>query len=289
MKEKIINLAHSGGISQIGIVNAEVFFDLGSVLEKHNVAPMTEPNINIRINPFLLMTDARAIIVCLFPYYANSEKANISKYARGEDYHSVIAKRLSQIKDFLESNAYKAEIYADNSPLNDRYLAYKAGLGFIGRNGFLINPLYGTYTFIGYIITDCPLEPDTPSAQSCANCMRCVQNCPGHALSQNGQSDFTKCLSYITQKKGDLTADEKRIVKQNGSAWGCDVCQDVCPHNINAKKTDFPEFAQNLICTLDIDEHISNKEFKRRYSDRAFAWRGKNVILRNLKVLENDD
>lgn len=289
MKEKIIKLAYEAGISQIGVAEAEVFADLGSVLRRYGTVPMTEPDANVRINPFLLMPEAKSIIVCLFPYYAGSEPSNISKYARGEDYHIVINKRLSPIKEFLENNGYCARIYADNSPLNDRYLAYKAGLGFIGRNGFLINPLYGTYTFIGYIITSCPLKSDTPSEQSCMNCMRCIQSCPGHALSAEHKFDFNKCLSFITQKKGELTQSEMTLMKKYASVWGCDVCQDVCPHNKNAAVSDICEFVHGLIHTLDIDENISNKEFKRRYSNRAFAWRGKNVILRNLKALKNDD
>lgn len=285
MKEKIIKLAESIDITQIGILKAEVFSDLGDILYKHDSVPMVTDNTNERINPFLLMSEAKSIIVCLFPYFTDVPKGNISKYAYGTDYHTVIQNKLSSIKVFLENSGYKAEIHADNSPLNDRYLAYKAGLGFIGENGFLINPTYGSYTFIGYIITDCPLTPDTPLENTCMKCMQCIKSCPGSAISENHRFNHEKCLSYITQKKGELTEEEQSIIKKYGSVWGCDMCQDVCPHNKNVPSSPFEEFTENTISVLEIDESISNKEFKRKYSDRAFSWRGKNVLLRNLKIL----
>jgi len=287
MKEQIIKLAGSIGITEAGIVQAGVFSDLGDILCMHKNTPMVPENIDERINPFLLMSDAKSIIVCLFPYYTTAPKGNISKYAYGEDYHYVTERKLSKVKALLESKGYKAQIYADNTPLNDRYLAYKAGLGFIGKNGFLINPLYGTYTFIGYIITDCPLTPDTPLENTCMQCMQCIKSCPGGALSECGSFDAQKCLSYITQKKGELSEDEKNIIKKSGSIWGCDVCQDVCPHNKNVPVSPFEEFTKNIISDLELDGEISNREFKRNYAKRAFSWRGKAVLLRNLNIIKN--
>lgn len=286
MKSELIDLAGIIGISQIGVAAAEVFTDLGSILAKHPTPPMTTHDIDERINPFLLMPNAKSIITALFPYFNGNKKSNISKYAQGEDYHSVIKQKLSPLKSYLENRGYTAEIYADNSPLNDRYLAYKAGLGFIGKNGFLINPKYGTYTFIGYIITDCMLPPDTPLTLSCMDCMQCVRHCCGNALSENYGFDAEKCLSYITQKKGELTESEQGLIKSNATVWGCDKCQDVCPHNRNIPLSPFKEFTDNNIELLELDTDISNKQFKQKYANRAFSWRGKSVLLRNLNILE---
>lgn len=286
MKNKIIQTANNAGITQIGIVKAEVFSDLGNILQNRKQVPMTTDNIDERINPFLIMPEVKSIIVCLFPYFSDNTPHNISKYAHGIDYHTVIKHKLACIVDLLAENGFKAEIHADNSNLNDRYLAYKAGLGFIGENGFIINPVYGTYTFIGYVLTDCALPPDKPVNMSCIKCRQCIKSCPGQALSDNHMFDAEKCLSYITQKKGELSEHEENLIKESGSIWGCDVCQDVCPHNKNIKPTDFKEFSENLIHQLCVDENMSNKEFRRTYGDRAFAWRGKSVLIRNINILK---
>lgn len=285
MKNQLKQLGLSVGITQFGVVKADVFTDLAAVLESHSDVPMVCGEINERINPFLLMPSAKSIIVCLFPYYSGNTVHNISKYAHGLDYHTVIKQKLSVLCGCLAENGFSAEIYADNSPLNDRYLAYKAGLGFIGENGFLINPVFGTYTFIGSVLTDCPLDADTPMNISCIKCMKCISSCPGEALGKNHSFNAEKCLSYITQKKGELSVAEQTLVKKGGSIWGCDICQDVCPHNKNIPISPFDEFCENLIQNLHIDEEMSNKEFKRRYGNRAFAWRGKSVILRNMNIL----
>lgn len=286
MRELIEKAAREAKISQIGFLRAEVFYDLGAVLGECCDVPMTEPDVQKRINPFLIMEDAQTIIACICSYYCGNHAGNISKYARGTDYHFVMKDKLSKICAVLERNGYKAQMFSDNGVLNDRYIAVRAGLGFIGRNGFLINDRFGTYTFIGYIITDCQIEPNEYARKSCINCKRCINACPTGALGENG-TDGYKCLSYITQKKGALTDEEKQLIRASGCAWGCDICQDVCPHNSHIELTDIDEFKENIIDVLEIDENISNKEFKRIYADRAFSWRGKAPILRNLEILSD--
>ncbi|MCX7714566.1 MAG: tRNA epoxyqueuosine(34) reductase QueG [Clostridia bacterium] len=289
MKERIREIAVNVGISQIGTVKAEVFYDLGTLLERKGKIPMTSSNIESRINPFLLMPEAKSIIVCLFPYHAKTQRGNISKYAQGMDYHGVVKDKLSHIIDFLNENDFLAKAFCDNANLNERYLAYKAGLGFYGKNGFLINPIYGTYTFIGYILTDCNLETDKPLSLSCADCLKCIKACPGGALDKNFGFHAEKCVSYITQKKGMLSDEETRLLKESGYVWGCDICQDVCPHNKQILCTEIDEFRSNLIQNLTLDKETSNRDFKKMYSHRAFAWRGKSTLLRNLDIMNEND
>lgn len=286
MKELIEKKAREIKISQTGFLKAEVFYDLGDVLGGHCDVPMTEPDVQKRINPFLIMEDAKTIIACLCSYYCGERSGNLSKYARGVDYHFVMEDKLSQICGLLEEHGYKAQAFSDNGALNDRYIAVRAGLGFIGKNGFLINEKYGTYTFIGYIITNCAIEPSEYKLTRCAECGRCMRACPTGALGADGIDGY-KCLSYITQKKGELTAEERAVMRRCGSAWGCDICQDVCPHNKNIMQTDIDEFSTDLIDALELDENISNREFKRKYGRRAFAWRGKTPLLRNLKIISD--
>ena len=108
--------------------------------------------------------------------------------------------------------------------------------------------------------------------------------CPGKALTEEGFNE-SLCASYLTQKKGDLTQSEKNIIKNSSSAWGCDICQNVCPMNADIQKSPLTEFTEDLILCIK-NEYISNREFKRKYADRAFSWRGKSVIDRNLAILD---
>ena len=120
--------------------------------------------------------------------------------------------------------------------------------------------------------------------RGCLGCRKCIKACPTGALGECG-TDGYKCLSYITQKKGELTQQEQELMRKCGTVWGCDICQDVCPHNADAEQTDIDEFREDLIDTLKLDSNISNKEFRRIYGKRAFAWRGKAVLVRNLEIL----
>lgn len=225
--------------------------------------------------------------VMLFPYYTpKEENSNISVYTYSEDYHIIIKKYLGKVAEFIKSKGdYKTEVFVDVSPYNDIELAFKAGLGVIGENKLLINDQYGTFHFIGYVITDMPLEESHPLENKCLKCNKCINVCPTGTLKNN---DFTKCLSEITQKKGELSENEKRLIKENNTAFGCDICQLVCPMN-NFKITPLDDFKQNKITSIKKSdfEGLSNKEFKEKYKNRAFSWRGKQVLLRNLDVLES--
>ncbi len=228
-------------------------------------------------------------VVMLFPYYSGKdENGNISVYTYSKDYHIIVKEYLKKVADFIKNSGnYKAEFYVDVSPFNDVELGFNAGLGVVGKNRLLINDKYGSLCFIGYVITDKPLDVSKPLESKCLDCNKCTDACPTGAL-KNG--DFTKCLSEITQKKGELTENEQQTILKNGSAFGCDVCQMVCPMN-NFNITPIEEFKIDLITRIKKSdfENLSNKEFKEKYGNRAFSWRGKNVLIRNLEILENQE
>lgn len=227
----------------------------------------------------------QSAVVCLFPYFSEYRPGNLSVYAYSTDYHIIVRDKLKLICDFLlESGASRAEGFADIGPSIDKDLAYHAGLGFYGKNSLMINPRLGSYFFIGYVLTDMRLEPDAPVEGSCLGCGRCVAACPGNAL-ENGFCE-ERCASAISQKKGELTADEAALLKKAGYVFGCDICQKVCPHN-DAAFSPMPEFLQDRIFTVteDMLDRLSNREFRQRYGRYAFAWRGKSVLVRNLKIL----
>ena len=231
--------------------------------------------------------NGKSAIVCLFPYFTGFNEGNLSLYARSIDYHLLIKNKLSMVCEFIRSLSSQAdcEIFADIGAEVDRQLAFNAGLGFYGKNGMLINDDFGSWFFIGYILCSLPLQPDSPLEKQCMGCNKCIESCAGGALDKG--FDISRCASHISQKKGDLTESEIAILKKSGLIFGCDVCQRVCPHN-NITPKPMKEFTEDLIHSVSLEdiENLSNKEFMRKYKNRAFSWRGKNVVLRNLHILK---
>ena len=296
MKKDLIKFCESLGIDNVGIAPVEIYKDFESIykrqIERGHICGFEEKNIEKRISPYLTLEDASSVIVCLFPYYSESkEGANISKYAYTLDYHLIVKRFLEIIgeylKDKIDNFHYKA--FVDNGPLSDRYVAYKAGLGFFGINNHIITDKYGSYIFIGYIINNYNFEPDMPQNRTCIQCFNCVKACPGQCILGDFTINPLRCKSFITQKKGQLSDSDRIILKKTNLIWGCDVCQDVCPHNMNIEKTDIKEFKENLIYNIEYEElkHISNKEFMRRYGNRAFSWRGKGILIRNHAIIND--
>ncbi len=230
---------------------------------------------------------AKTALMGLIPYYPEeydaAEKKTVSVYAAAKDYH-LFVKRLQENAAPEIEKAYPGfhfAFFTDRSPIDERDAAARAGLGIIGRNGLLINEKHSSFVFIFEIITD--LETDFCGAEPeyCENCGLCGKACPAGG-------DMTLCLSSLTQKKGALTGDEQQQILKSGCAWGCDLCQEVCPHTKKAREagtlyTDIPFFRENLIFTPDKDSISDEKDF----GERAYSWRGADTILRNIKLLDN--
>lgn len=288
MKERIKKYADELNIEYIGVAPVKRYDELEARInirrEKYGISQFEEADVEKRVNPYLTYPWAKSIVVCLFPYYTGEdEDANISKYARIPDYHIVAKEKLQQIAKFIEQESgTHCECFADTGVLHDRYLAHLAGLGFFGMNTCLINEKYGTYFFIGYIVTDLELEQDTPQKRKCIGCGNCVKNCPGGALYSDGHLNANKCVSYITQIK-EPTQEQKEILKSQQMIYGCDRCQEVCPHNANPIKTPIVEFYEKRQPKLEKNQllSMSNREFKQKYGEFPFSWRGKATILKN--------
>ena len=293
-KEKLKEFCSSIGLKCVGIAGVGPYYDLEKIIKQKlsngHFTGMEEEIIEKRVNPRLIMENAKSIIVCAFPYYVDEvEESNLSKYCYGEDYHIVAKRYLQKICDFLEEkiNNFEYKFFVDNGPLVDRYLAYQSGIGYFGINNNIITDEYGSYIFIGYIVNNYEFYADDPLPKTCIKCNKCVKYCPGNAILGNFELNPRRCLSYITQKKDDLSEEEINLIKENKMVFGCDICQEVCPHNKGISITNIEEFKTNLITKLDYNEinDISNKEFKRRYGNRAFSWRGKKIIQRNIEII----
>lgn len=234
-----------------------------------------------------LCPGAKTILVGAFPYYAGDTPGNLSLYCRGEDYHLVLGRRLQTVVDGLAQQHPDHHFIpgADNNPVPELAAAELAGVGWRGRHGLRIVPPYGSYVFLGTILTDLDLSQTGPSPGTLcgAHCRACQKACPTGALTDTG-CDLSKCLSELTQKKGDLPPEAAAQITHSPTVWGCDLCQRACPHNQNAVLTPLPEFREDLLPSLTLEdlEGLSNKAFRRQYAARAFSWRGIAPLKRNL-------
>lgn len=239
-----------------------------------------------------LPQNPQSVIAVLFPYYTGEQAdRNVCRYATLPDYHTVCTEILcSAAKAMQESGIISGEYaaFADNSPFYEVELAIRAGLGFRGRNNLLISPKHGSFLFIGELVTQTPLpignifeESKTDKAQSlCNDCGLCASVCPGGCINPvTGEMDYSRCVSAITQKKGELTEEEAELMRASGLAWGCDRCQDSCLYNQGIDITRISGF------TNDIENTVTLKNIDSLLKTRAFGWRGRAVIERNLEII----
>lgn len=276
-------------IYEFGVASWPLPENAKSILYESNPCPFTAANVEERLLGTSLFTPKSAI-VCLFPYYVeHKDPSNLSRYTWATDYHLVINEYLKKLIEKLQIMNTDAQfsIHCDTSPLADRYMAYLAGLGFYGKNNCFISPKWGSYVVIGTILTTLEFEPNTPLEQSCMGCNRCITACLGQCLGHE-EFKYDTCKSYLTQKKGELTDQEQHIIAKTPLVFGCDVCQEVCPHNQGIPTTPIPEFQQiEPHIAIDELEMLTNKEFKAKYGHRAFSWRGKKILMRNQEIIEN--
>ncbi|MBA3496059.1 MAG: tRNA epoxyqueuosine(34) reductase QueG [Gemmatimonadota bacterium] len=247
-----------------------------------------------RKDPSLTVPEALSVVVLLENYYSPETAADraaprVAKYARGEDYHRVTLQRLGQLADFLlERGARVAHPWVDNGPIPERELARRAGLGWIGKNTMLIRPGAGSYCFIGTIFTDLPLPADPPFATDhCGTCTQCLDACPTGAFVEPHVLDATRCISYLTiEQKGPIAGDLAE--RMQGWAFGCDICNDVCPWNRRfAEPTTVAELLpRRTLAGVDetLFEAMDDAEFRRRFGDTPFERPGLAGMRRNVRA-----
>ncbi|WIF94978.1 tRNA epoxyqueuosine(34) reductase QueG [Caminicella sporogenes] len=298
IKKEIIRYSQKIGIDLIGFIKAEPLEELRGLLNdrksKNYLSGFEEEDIEKRINPALTMKEANTIIVIAMSYYIDDKEINypkkykycgyISRSAWGMDYHIILKDKMEQLISFIKNKVdkLKYKYFVDTGPLVDRYLAYKANIGWYGKNNCIINKDYGSWIFIGYILCNLDIESDKFCKNSCLSCNKCINSCPTGALKDNYNYNAKKCISYLTQTKEEI--DYSLREKMGNNIYGCDTCQSVCPHNqkIISKKNYPNEFTYypNLLEILE----MSNKEFKEKYKMTAAGWRGKNIIRRNALI-----
>jgi epoxyqueuosine reductase len=247
-----------------------------------------------RKNPRINVPESLAVVVLLENYYTPDDEADlraprVAKFARGQDYHRVTLGRLDRLAEYLRSRgATVAHSYVDDGPVPERALAHRAGLGWIGKNTMLIRPGAGSFFFIGSIFTDLPLPPDAPfETDHCGSCTRCLDACPTRAFVAPHVLDATRCISYLTiEQRGPIP--EALVPRLEGYAFGCDICNDVCPWNERfAEATTVPEL-QPRHTLADVDEEaferMDEAEFTRRYGGTTFERPGLAGMRRNVRA-----
>jgi epoxyqueuosine reductase len=301
LKDEIIKIAPSLGIDKIGFATADPFLDLKDILVKHREAGresgFEEPDLDKRVYPELSFKDPRSIISIAVAYPSKMKnppksvpgayRGIVSRSAWGEDYHRVLRRRLEALEQFLRERVpgVRTEIMVDTGSFSDRAVAERAGIGWSGKNCAVITPEWGSWVYLGEMVTNIPFEPDTPVTEDCGDCTICIDACPTGALVGPGQLNSSRCISFVTQTKGSVSDEMKE--KIGNRLYGCDTCQVVCPKNKGLNWTHHedlqpdPELVKPLLTPLLT---LSNKEFKQKYGHSAAAWRGKKPIQRNAVI-----
>lgn len=254
---------------------------------------------DMRVDPTKLVPGAKSVISVAYNYYttekqADSEAPKVSMYAFGRDYHKVVKNKLKLLFTYVQSVAgdIYGRAFVDSAPVLEKDWAARSGLGWRGRHGLLINPKKGSYFFLGELILDLELDYDHPIKDFCGTCRRCIDACPTDAISSEGYFiNASQCITYVTvELRAEVIPDEFKGKMENW-AFGCDICQQVCPWNKFAAPHQEPDFTPRPFLNMtkeewqDITEPIYEEVFFGTPVKRA-RYEG---LKRNIRFLDNND
>jgi len=289
------------GFSHTGISKAGFLEEEAPRLEQwltgnmHGKMSYMERNFDKRLDPRLLVDGAKSVVSLLLNYFPAVTQPDltapkISRYAYGKDYHEVIKEKLKELLHYIRENVgeVSGRAFTDSAPVLDRAWAAKSGLGWVGKNSNLINPKAGSFFFIAELIIDLELEPDAPMRDYCGTCSRCIDACPTDAIINPQIVDGSKCISYFTIELKDQIPLSMKGTFDNW-AFGCDICQEVCPWNRFSKPTNDPSFTPKEAITgwkkKDWEE-ITEDVFKKIFHDSPLKRPGFEGLKRNLEFLK---
>ena len=245
-KARVVSRAKELGFDLVGIASAQPFIKEERIFKERRDRNYLERwhyddrTIETHCTPSLSLRDARSIVCTATSYYSDVTphdpraaglEGAISNYAWGQDYHKVIGRRLNELADFItcEFPGSRCLACVDTGPLMDRAAAVRAGIGWFGKSGNVLTKEFGSYVFLAELITTLELEPDEPLQTNCGQCVECIVDCPTGAIGPNGEIDARRCISDLTQAKGPIPREYRKII--GNRLWGCDTCQTVCPVN----------------------------------------------------------
>jgi epoxyqueuosine reductase len=285
----------SCGISKAGFLEKEAP-RLEKWLKNNSHGQMTymENHFDKRLDPTLLVDGAKSVVSLLLNYYPSElqreDSYKISKYAYGQDYHFVIKEKLNELLVAIQENigAVSGRAFVDSAPVLDKAWAAKSGLGWIGKNSNLITQKVGSFYFIAELIIDLELEYDFATSDHCGSCTACLDACPTQAIIAPYQVDGSKCISYYTIELKENLPEEMKG-KLDDWAFGCDVCQDVCPWNRFSKPHSEPLFQANpeLLSFSKKDwEEITSETFQKVFKDSPLKRTKLEGLKRNIQFLK---
>lgn len=301
LTDKIKEEGKKIGLDEVKITAAEPLPAVKDFLLKmkteDKLSKFVKGNLDLITEPREVLSTAKSVIVTAISYQVDISqvpnlkeemRGKLSKFARGADYHRVLGEKLEELIEFINREVPQAETYkfVDTGPTVDRALARRAGIGWQGKNCSIIHPDYGSWIFIGGIITDLELEPDKPIENRCGDCRRCIEACPTGALEEPYILNSSQCLGYITLSKGYI--EEEKRKKLGTRLWGCDTCQEVCPCNQEVNSGNHTEFQVQTIKAypkLSALLTLTDKEYQEKFGSTAMNWRGKRPIQRNAAVI----
>ena len=301
----IKNFAATLGFDHCGIARSQLLDEdarrLESWLSKgmHGTMQYMENHFDMRIDPGKLVPGARSVITLLLNYFpAQQQSADapaISKYAFGNDYHGVIREKLRELIQLIKRDVgeVNGRGFVDSAPVLERSWAQRSGLGWVGRNGNLINKTSGSFFFIATLIVDIELQYDDAFAKDyCGTCTRCIDECPTEAILDDKVIDGSKCISYFTIELKDALIPMAMKGKFDNWMFGCDICQDVCPWNRFSNSTNeikFTPIPEILNFTKNDWEELTEESFKTIFKNSPLKRTKFEGIKRNLHFIQQKD
>ncbi len=250
-----------------------------------------------RTNPALLVPGAKSVLSLLFNYYTEKKQQDasapkISMYAFGKDYHIVLKKKLKQLLSFIQTEIgeVSGRVFVDSAPVLEKAWATKSGVGWMGKNANIINPKSGSFFFLAELILDLELEPDGPMKDYCGTCTACIDACPTDAIVNPYVVDGSKCISYFTIELKDEALPNEMKGRFENYAFGCDICQQVCPWNSFSTQHSEPEFnpsEQMLNMTKREWEEITNDVFNNIFINSPLKRTKHKGLQRNISFLKS--
>lgn len=301
LQDQVRAFAMSIGIDKIGFTTAAPFVQLKDRLKQQQQlnyqSGFEEADVEKRTEPLLLLDQAKSIVSIAVAYPSKltasprgkkgERRGMFCRASWGEDYHTVLRDKLAQLELFILTKVPDARLRSmvDTGELVDRAVAERAGIGWSAKNCSIITPEFGSYVYLGEMITNLPFVPDEAIEDQCLDCTLCLDVCPTGALVQPGQLDARRCIAFLTQTKQSIPEEFRHRI--GNRIYGCDTCQTVCPKNKGMNHTHQraftpdPELVKPLLLSL---LSLSNREFKERFGHMSGSWRGKNPIQRNALI-----